>query len=169
MLGIRRAVTGQACVELGLGAYSDPQNFSDDFTRVRLRQEVLPLLEDVLGGGVAEALGRTALQLREDLGALDTQADELSASACVDGGIDVAALGGVPAALRRRVLRTWLLGRGARNLSDGQLRQVDDLIGNWRGQGGVAVAGGPTGARLVVGRGRGRLALEQEWSLRNDR
>ena len=41
------------------------------YTRVRLRTEVLPLLEDVLGGGVAAALARTAALLREDLDALD--------------------------------------------------------------------------------------------------
>ncbi len=169
LLGVRREVTTQACVELGIDPHSDPQNFSADFTRVRLRQEVLPLLEDVLGGGVAEALGRTAAQLREDSDALDAMAAELSASARVGEQIDVTALTTVPTALRRRILRTWLLDNGAKGLSDRQLRLVDDLIGDWRGQGGVAVSGGPAGARLVVGRRHGRLALELEWSLRNDR
>ena len=41
---------------------------------MRLRAEVLPLLEDVLGGGVAEALARTAAALREDTDALDALA-----------------------------------------------------------------------------------------------
>ena len=45
---------------------SDPHNTDRRFTRARLRAEVLPLLEDVLGGGVAEALARTATALRED-------------------------------------------------------------------------------------------------------
>ncbi len=40
---------------------------------------MLPLLEDVLAGGVAEALARTAGQLREDADALDALADDLLA------------------------------------------------------------------------------------------
>ena len=54
LLGIRRAVTHAVCAELGLTPWHDPHNWDRRFTRVRLRTEVLPLLEDVLGGGVAE-------------------------------------------------------------------------------------------------------------------
>ena len=35
---------------------------------------------------------------------------------------------------------------------------VDDLIGRWRGQGGVALGGGREGVRLVASRRRGRLS-----------
>ena len=66
LLGVRRAVTAAACAELQLTPWSDPHNTDARFTRVRLRTEVLPLLEDVLGGGVAEALARTADALRAD-------------------------------------------------------------------------------------------------------
>ena len=43
-----------------------PTTTTRRFTRVRLRHEVLPLLEDVLAGGVAPALARTAAQLADD-------------------------------------------------------------------------------------------------------
>ncbi len=67
------------------------------FTRVRLRREVLPLLEDVLGGGVAEALARTATALREDTDTLDALATEALAGVCdEDGGLVTARL--VPSA-----------------------------------------------------------------------
>lgn len=168
LLGIRRAVTRQACVELDLSPFEDPHNTNPDFTRVRLRHEVLPLLEDVLGGGVAQALGRTAAQLREDGDVLDGIAARLGESASVGEDLDVTTLTDVPSALRRRVLRRWLLGAGAKGLSDTQLRLVDALVADWRGQGGVAVSGAPPGARLVVGRRRGRLVVELEWSLRAD-
>lgn len=169
LLGVRRSVTRQACVELGVAAFEDPHNSNPDFTRVRLRSEVLPLLEEVLGGGVAQALVRTAGQLREDVDVLDGVAADLLAGARVDDDLDVTTLTACPPALRRRVIRGWLLERGAKGLSDRQLRLIDDVIGEWRGQGGVAVGGGPTGARLVVTRRHGRLAIELEWSLRNDR
>jgi len=71
LLGVRRSTTRAACAELGVPVWDDPHNADPRFTRVRLRTEVLPLLEDVLAGGVAKALARTAAQLREDGAALD--------------------------------------------------------------------------------------------------
>ncbi|MCQ4122464.1 tRNA lysidine(34) synthetase TilS [Rhodococcus tibetensis] len=157
LLGVRRAVTHQACAELGLTPHEDPHNASPDFTRVRLRTEVLPLLEDVLGGGVASALARTGDQLREEGALLDSVAETAAKRAVVDGQIDAAALADAAPPIRRRVLRTWLLSAGARGLGDKQLRAVDDLVVQWRGQGPVAVGGGTPDVRLVVCRRRGRL------------
>ena len=79
---------------------------------MRLRHEVLPLLEDVLQGGVAPALARTATQLREDAEALDAIASGVLERARRDDGLDVAELAGEPPAVRRRVLRRWLLDAG---------------------------------------------------------
>src|SRR5690349_17264266 len=79
LLGLRRATTRAACA--GLDVWDDPHNTDPRFTRVRLRHEVLPLLEDVLAGGVAEALARTAEQLREDVDALDAVAAQRLAGA----------------------------------------------------------------------------------------
>jgi tRNA(Ile)-lysidine synthase len=83
LLGLRRADTAAACRAQNLPVWDDPHNADSRFTRVRLRDEVLPLLEDVLAGGVAEALARTAAQLRDDGGALDAAARELLAGAAV--------------------------------------------------------------------------------------
>ncbi len=80
LLTVRRTTTRAACV--GLEVWDDPHNADPRFTRVRLRHEVLPLLEDVLSGGVAEALARTAEQLRDDVDALDAVAAQLLAAAC---------------------------------------------------------------------------------------
>ncbi|HEU5471848.1 MAG TPA: tRNA lysidine(34) synthetase TilS [Actinophytocola sp.] len=153
-LDLPRATTRAACSALGLQPWDDPHNGDARFTRVRLRHEVLPLLEDVLRGGVAGALARTAAQLREDAEALDGLAAELSVRAGVGAELDVAALSTAPPALRRRVLRSWLLEAGARELTDAQLRSVDDLIGAWRGQGGVWLPGG-----LEAERAHGRLRV----------
>ncbi|MFD4368875.1 tRNA lysidine(34) synthetase TilS [Rhodococcus sp. NPDC058521] len=157
LLSVRRSVTRQACTELGINPHDDPHNSSPDFTRVRLRTEVLPLLEDVLGGGVAGALSRTANQLREDGSCLDSVASRVGARVVEESAVSVAALAGEHPSIRRRVLRTWLQEHGAKGLTDKQLRAVDDLVGRWRGQGGVAVGGGTPNARLVVRRERGRL------------
>lgn len=159
-LGVRRDTTHAACAELGLAAWDDPHNHDSRFTRVRLRTEVLPLLEDVLGGGVAEALGRTAAALREDTEALDGLArsalDDIDDSG---NTIAVTALAVLATAVRRRVIRLWLLRGGAANLTDKQIRAVDALVIAWHGQGGVAVGSDLRQQRLFAGRRDGRLTM----------
>ncbi|TCN51167.1 tRNA(Ile)-lysidine synthase [Rhodococcus sp. SMB37] len=168
LLGVRRDTTRLACEELGYRPYEDPHNSDPRFTRVRLRSEVLPLLEDVLGGGAAAALARTAAQLREDGEVLDAAAARVLADALGTSDtpigpqqLDTAALASAPPAVRRRAVRAWLIGMGASSPPDRTLRAVDALVGEWHGQGPVAVGRGPErGTRLVVARRRGRLSVE---------
>ncbi|MCW0214183.1 MAG: tRNA lysidine(34) synthetase TilS [Pseudonocardia sp.] len=154
LLAVRRADTRATCAAHGLTPWEDPHNTDPRFTRVRLRREALPLLEDVLAGGVAEALARTAAQLRDDERALTEWADRVRCAAERADGLDVAELAAAPAAVRRRVLRSWLRDRGAGPLTDAHLRAADDLVGAWRGQGGPRLPGG-----LDLVRRRGRLSL----------
>ncbi|MCG7594429.1 tRNA lysidine(34) synthetase TilS [Mycobacterium sp. PSTR-4-N] len=158
LLGVRRSVTEAACAELALTPWRDPHNDDRRFTRVRLRREVLPLLEDVLAGGVAEALARTATALREDCDALDA----LAAGIAVETDLPIATVTALPAALRRRVIRRWLLDGGAAGLTDAQIRAVDALVTAWRGQGGVAVPSAMTRRRLFAGRRGEVLTLYRE-------
>jgi tRNA(Ile)-lysidine synthase len=117
--------------------------------------EVLPALEEVLQGGVASALARTAAQVREDLDALDALAAGVLPRIESGGELDARALEAEHPAVRRRVLRAWLLGRGVPELSDDHLRSADALVGAWRGQGGHALPG-----NFVLRRVRGRLLVE---------
>ncbi|WP_231951397.1 ATP-binding protein [Nocardia terpenica] len=159
LLGVRRDVTRRLCADLGLTPYEDPHNSAPEFTRVRLRTEVLPLLEEVLGGGVAPALARTAEQLRADGAVLDELAERLLHEADDGSGLSIETLATAPAALRLRAVRAWLLAGGAKALTDKHLRAVDALVTDWHGQGGVAVGGGTPGTRLVATRKHGRLTL----------
>jgi tRNA(Ile)-lysidine synthase len=162
LLGVRRTVTHAACVELGLTAWQDPQNTDRRFTRTRLRQEVLPLLEEVLGGGVAEALARTAMALREDTELIDTLAAQALPDVTAGAGLQTEALAALPDVIRRRVIRGWLLAGGATGLTDKQIRGVDTLVTAWRGQGGVAVGSTLRGQRLIAGRRDGVLTFRRE-------
>jgi tRNA(Ile)-lysidine synthase len=162
LLGVRRTVTHAACQELGLTAWQDPHNSDRRFTRTRLRQEVLPLLEEVLGGGVAEALARTATALREDTELIDTLAAQALPDVAAGPGLHAQALAALPDVVRRRVIRGWLLAGGATGLTDKQIRGVDTLVTAWRGQGGVAVGSALRGQRLVAGRRDGVLTLRRE-------
>jgi tRNA(Ile)-lysidine synthase len=162
LLGVRRAVTHAACRELDLTAWQDPHNSDRRFTRTRLRLEVLPLLEDVLGGGVAEALARTATALREDGDLIDTLAAQALPEAAAGSGLSARALAALPDPVRRRVIRGWLLAGGATGLTDKQIRGVATLVTAWRGQGGVAVGSALRGERLIAGRRDGVLTLWRE-------
>ena len=162
LLGVRRTVTHAACQELGLTAWQDPHNSDRRFTRTRLRQEVLPLLEVVLGGGVAEALARTATALREDTELIDTLAAQVLPDVAAGPGLHAQNLAALPDVVRRRVIRGWLLAGGAAGLTDKQIRGVDTLVTAWRGQGGVAVGSALRGQRLVAGRRDGVLTLRRE-------
>ncbi|MCF6387724.1 tRNA lysidine(34) synthetase TilS [Mycobacterium sp. MBM] len=159
LLGVRRQTTVAACAALGLAVWQDPHNTDPRFTRVRLRTEVLPLLEEVLGGGVVQALARTAAALREDTEALDAAAAKIATS---DADLPIERVRGLPAAIRRRVIRSWLLTGGACDLTDAQIRAVDALVTAWHGQGGVAVPSGLSRQRLFAARRSGALVLYRE-------
>ncbi|WP_238418646.1 tRNA lysidine(34) synthetase TilS [Gordonia sp. 'Campus'] len=161
LLRVRRAQTLAACAELGLAVHHDPHNRDPRFTRVRVRTEVLPLLEEVLRGGVVEALGRTADALRADNDALDDWAAQVRESATVDDGLELAPLRQLPPAVRTRVIRGWLLEVGATEPTHPVICAVDDLAtspvddttgGDSRAQ--VAVGGDPTTRRVVVRNGQ---------------
>ncbi|MEV0547804.1 tRNA lysidine(34) synthetase TilS [Nocardia salmonicida] len=171
LLGVRRAQTVRMCADLGIEPWDDPHNADLRYTRVRVRNEVLPLLEQVLGGGVAKALVRTADQLREDGAVLDVYADELLRTARSHGSgtgdndrptVSIEILATAPPALRRRAVRAWLADQGVTGLMNAHLQAIDELVSNWRGQGGVAVGGGPRGHRLVVTREHGTLAVRAQ-------
>jgi len=162
LLGVRRTVTHAACLELGLTAWQDPHNTDRRFTRTRLRHEVLPLMEEVLGGGVVEALARTATALREDTELVDALIVRALTTSATAEGLDTQELAALPAPVRRGVIRGWLLAGGAIGLTDKQIRGVDRLITAWRGQGGVAVGSALRKQRLVAGRSGGLLTLHRE-------
>ena len=127
---------------------------------------MLPLLEDVLGGGVAEALARTATALREDNDALDGLAAEILAELAAGGDRRRARHRGAGrrcrTAVRRRVIRGWLLAGGAVGLTDKQIRGVDALVTRLAGPGrGRGVQRSPPDA-AVRGPPAGLLMLHRE-------
>lgn len=158
-LGLRRASTVAACTDLGLSPHHDPHNTDPRFTRVRLRTEVLPLLEQVLHGGVVESLGRTASQLQDDIDVLEDMADD-AAGVIAGDEIVCSEMTSIPAAIRRRLLRRWLVAQGATEPTGSVVNAVDALLLRWRGQGPVAVGGNPD-HRVEIARRGARLVVER--------
>ena len=176
LLGLRRTETEEVCTAQGTGWWEDPTNAGtspEAPLRSRVRAQVLPVLDDVLGPGVVDALVRTADQLDEDdtalaalaaelLGrarasvarALDTTAVPLGAAAVQ---LDVDVVREAVPAVRRRCLRLAALAAGcpAGALTRDHVLAVDALLTRWRGQGPLHLPGGVEARRVC-----GRLVLE---------
>ena len=168
LLAVRRAATAAACAELGLEPWQDPHNCDFRFTRARVRHQALPALEAALGPGVAEALARTAAQLRADAECLDdlafAESGQLRQCGSDPAGLDVAWLAALPAAIRTRVLRDAAVMAGCPPgaLAAGHIGQVDALVTAWRGQRWADLPGGVRARRQAgkvwfssTGRGEG--------------
>lgn len=145
-LGIRRADTVGACEELGLDPWHDPMNADPAFRRVAMRNQVVPLLSELLGGDAVPALAATADRIAADQALIASLTDLAPTTSCAELADDAGPV-------RRRRLAAWLLGEGVPVQGD-QLDAVEALVVDWRGQGPVAVAGG----RAVVRR-QGKLTI----------
>ncbi|GAA3523811.1 tRNA lysidine(34) synthetase TilS [Aeromicrobium panaciterrae] len=143
-LQLRRSDTEQICRATGLTWWTDPHNADPAYRRVRVRTEVMPVLEDVLGGGVAEALARTADQVRADGAHLDAIAD------AVEQPLDIATLAALPDVIRSRVLRRTALDAGVNpsELAAVHLAEIDRLVTDWHGQLRIELPGGVACVRV---------------------
>ncbi|WP_221585066.1 tRNA lysidine(34) synthetase TilS [Microbacterium sp. G2-8] len=145
LLDIRRAETRAFCTASGLEAWSDPHNGDERFARVRVRERVLPVLEAEIGPGIAEALARTAEQLREDNEAFADMIDEIIEDIVehAEAGIAVsaAALAANPPALRGRIIRHVVQSEFGASLTRVHTLEVARLATDWRGQGPIDLPG----------------------------
>lgn len=145
LLTLTRADTEAVCRASGLTWWDDPHNEDERYARVRVRHDVLPVVERALGPGISGALARSADLLRDDADLLDGLAvharQEVSRP---DGGLDVAGLAALPRAMRTRVLRAVAIDAGcpAGDLTAAHVADVEGLVTRWRGQGGPALPGG---------------------------
>ena len=160
LLDVDREVTENACRENGIVPWEDPHNSDLQYARVRVRRQILPLLESALGPGIVSALARSSTILREDADALDLLAGQIY-SAVDPSNLEISELESLPKALRIRLLRLAIYGLGAPegSLSADHLAPVEALITNWHGQGEISLPGG-----VKVERISGRLSLSHQSS-----
>ena len=147
LLGLRRAETRALCRESGIVPLDDPMNVDRRLRRVRVRHEVLPLLDEVAQRDVAVVVARGAALLDDDARLLDRLAAGLDPT-------DGRALATASPPLARRAVRRWLVAGGCAHPPDAATveRVLEVARGRWR-----ATEVGH--ARRVV-RSRGRLRLE---------
>jgi tRNA(Ile)-lysidine synthase len=155
LLTITRIETEKACSELGLNTWNDPHNQNSEFTRVRVRKNVLPVMEENLGPGISAALARSASLFRDDADALDEIAERESQGLNL-AELDCSYLASLPRAIRSRVLRKAIYAAGAPTgaISAEHLADIEALVTDWHGQGESSLPGG-----VKVSRISGRLSL----------
>jgi tRNA(Ile)-lysidine synthase len=146
LLGIRRVQTVAACADQGLEPWNDPHNGDRSYTRVRIRHEVLPVLEAQMGPGVAEALARTAKHVQDDAQVLEAIADEVFENTAIVAMPQMTSLqcslDEMPRAIRVRVYQRAAAITGLGQFSAAHIQGVDELVMNWHGQAGIDVPGG---------------------------
>lgn len=155
LLAITREQTEKACAEIKINYWNDPHNVNQEFSRVRVREEVLPVMEYQLGPGISAALARSAGLLRDDADALDAIADSAMGSMNL-ADLDAAGLAELPRAIRSRVLRSAIYAAGAPSgsISADHVASIEALVTSWHGQGAISLPGG-----VKVERISGRLSL----------
>ena len=156
----RRSETENYCRFKGIEFRSDSMNEDQSFSRVRVRKQLMPLMQS-FNNRIVETLSRTANLLGEDASALSSQASQLINSAAdadenETPALDVKVLANAPAAVRRRALREWILrARGnLRRLETVHLVGVEKLL---EGERGGRIAELPGGVR--VARKGGKLEI----------
>jgi tRNA(Ile)-lysidine synthase len=155
LLAITREQTEQACREVDLEFWNDPHNLNTEFSRVKVRLNVLPEMEKNLGPGISAALARSAALLRDDADALDAMAVEAAAAMDLQD-LDCEKLSALPRAIRTRILRSAIYASGAPSgsISADHVASAEALVTSWHGQGALSLPGG-----VKVERISGRLSL----------
>lgn len=101
LLAIRRAETHELCRSLGITTINDPSNDDPRFTRNRVRNELIPLMNDIARRDV------TALVARETRLIADDEDFLVELSGAIDV-CDALQLASAPLPLARRAVRRWL-------------------------------------------------------------
>jgi tRNA(Ile)-lysidine synthase len=160
----RRTDTEAYCQRRKVRFTVDEMNLDEKFARVKIRRQLLPLMQS-FNKRIVETLIRTATLLREDNSTLSEDAAKLLSAATQEARpngktkyplVDVNTLAKAPPALRRRALRQWLAqGRGhLQRVERVHLLGVERLL---EGSRGGRVAELPDGT--TVRRIRGKLEL----------
>ncbi len=151
----RRSEAVSYCHARQVNFRRDEMNQDEKFARVKVRKQLLPLMQS-FNNKIVEALSRTATLLREDSEALGAEAERLLQLASAPArkkhetnapALSVVVLQGASVAVCRRALRQWIArGRGdLRRLEMVHLVAVEGLIEGNAGR----VVELPGGARVV--------------------
>jgi tRNA(Ile)-lysidine synthase len=109
LLHISRQETGEFCRHLQLPVFWDSTNDDWQYARNRLRQELIPYLEQHFNPQVIKHLAQTGELLHIDMAYLEAQAQQFWQTQDINQpALDRAVLGGYHPALQKRIVRQFL-------------------------------------------------------------
>jgi tRNA(Ile)-lysidine synthase len=130
LLEITRAETGQFCTDAGLSFWADPHNQNLDYTRNRIRLELIPYLQAHLNPQAERALSQTAELLQSDVEYLEQAAAQLLVRSRhpTEPWLDRTPLQSAPLSLQRRAMRQFLQATLATAPNFDQIEKLVALI-----------------------------------------
>lgn len=153
-LGLRRSETLEICAAEELSPWHDPSNSDPSYARSRTRVEVMPVLEEKLGPGVAESLARTASILQQDADFLEDLAQEtyLSLATRTSDAVSLPedAVRELAPALRFRVIAKAAADVGGQQPGYGRLQAAEALLRRQGSAGPVELPGHVSVYRLSL-------------------
>ena len=105
----------QYCEEHGISFVNDSTNFTDDYTRNKIRHNAVPVLKEINSSAEISAL-RTAFLLREDDDFITAAADIAFSEICKKGTADIKVLTEYHPAVAKRVLKRLFEGQFSSSL-----------------------------------------------------
>ena len=130
ILGMEKSEIVAYCRDHGLDFVTDSTNTDTDYTRNRIRAEIIPVMRQINSNAVKNAARMSEL-LREDSGCLDTMAEQFIKESCEACSIEIGAMRSCPAPIVNRAIMS-IYGRisGERALEQVHVNALRELAQN---------------------------------------
>jgi tRNA(Ile)-lysidine synthase len=127
ILGLRRGETEAICKMREITPFVDPTNSDPSIRRNRVRNELLPLMEDIARRDVIDVIARQTPMLRDDDDLLNALVRKINVE-------DAKALASAPRALARRAVRLWLVDHLDDEKHPPSAASIERILGVARGE-----------------------------------
>ena len=128
ILDVYRRETLEFCHRFDLPIWFDVVNQNNKYARNRIRNDLIPYLQDNFNPQVENSLAQTAELLRADVEYLEAIAQQLLMQARVDNKLNRLVLQTFPIAIQRRAIRQFLPSVMSRQPNFEQIEEVVNLI-----------------------------------------
>ena len=126
LIGCCRADIEGFLGELGQAYVTDSTNLMDEYSRNKLRHNVVPVLREI-NSSLMDTFSRTLEFIREDSNFLEKQADIAFSDICCDDGFSCIGIKNLDYPLRRRVIMR-ILAKNEIEVSQDKIELIEQLI-----------------------------------------
>jgi len=143
LLGFSRNETGQICKAMNLPVWIDPSNANTNLSRNRVRQQIIPVLENLHPGSSMRmaSLAERLSKYKEDQHAMASLLIQNLRNA---DGLCRISISELPLTARATILAEWLKQNGVTELSTTKLEELSSKIGKSKPPGCCQIANNTT-------------------------